>query len=158
MPKIFDELKEKNPGKYPSRIGKPWSDEEVNQLLQEIKKKIPIELIAEYHERTEGGIISRLRSIAADYYFNNNLSLQEIQKYTGLSTDVISDAIAKREYQNQLKEKKKEKSEKLLIQDSPVFQELAKEEKESDTKEIISLLKDIKGLLKAFLDNIHYES
>ena len=146
-------LKEKNPGKYPGRMGKAWSQDEEQQLLREIQKKVPEEMIAELHERSIGSIHSRLREIAANYYFNNNLQLNEIQKFTGLTIDEISDAISRREYRMQMKEKKT--NEKTVSQVPPI-QETIKEEK-SDTKEIISLLKDIKGLLEKFLSNIHYE-
>lgn len=143
---------------FADRRGKPWSNDEQNQLLKEIQKKIPIEMIAELHGRTNGGITSRLREIAANYYFNNNLQVPEIQKYTGLTFDEISDAIARREVQKQVKEQKqkqkeitngKEKEKKVI---SPKIVEEV-----SDTKEIISLLKDIKVLLEKFLNNIHYE-
>lgn len=162
MNKVFQSLqslKEKHPDKYPARIGSPWSENEEKQLLQEIQKKVPFEMIAELHERTEGGIRSRLREIAANYYFNNNLSVSEIQKFTGLSVDQISDAISRRQNRVEKKEQKKTKEkQKILIKDSPVFQEPKKEETPvSDTKEIISLLKDIKVLLTKFLEKVEYE-
>lgn len=36
-----------------SQRGKHWSAEEVSQLLKEVQKKLPIELIAEFHQRSE---------------------------------------------------------------------------------------------------------
>ena len=133
-----------------NRRGKAWTQEEESQLLEEIQKKIPIEMIADFHERTEGGIHSRLRSLAADFYYNNKLSLNEIQLKTSLSLNDISNSIAKREYKLQTKSQKKEKQQTIQIPE-PI------KEEPSDTKEMISLLKDIKGLLERFLQTIHYE-
>ena len=39
----FAKLIEKDPTKYPARMGKPWAEEEVVQLLGSIKKKKPME-------------------------------------------------------------------------------------------------------------------
>jgi hypothetical protein len=44
-----------------TNMGKPWSQEELSQLLQEIKEKKSIIDIAALHKRTQGGINSRLR-------------------------------------------------------------------------------------------------
>lgn len=149
-------VKEENTQKYPQRMGQPWSENEQNQLLQEIQKKIPIDMIAELHERTNGSITSRLREIAANYYFNNNLQVTEIQKFTGLTIEQISDAIARREYQDRIKsEKQKPKKIERAMPTPTTVRNLSEET--NDTKEIISLLKDIKVLLETFLNNIHYE-
>jgi hypothetical protein len=80
----------------PARLGKSWSEEEVVQLLQNIRKKKAVDEIAKIHERTEGAIRSRLRELAADYHFNDNRSMEEIQKFTGLSVEAINDAIQRR--------------------------------------------------------------
>jgi ATP-dependent DNA helicase PIF1 len=80
-----------------SNKGKAWSDEEVMGLLKSIRAKKSIESIALEHRRTEGSIRSRLRQIAADYYFNNNMSIEDIKKYTGLSEISINDIITRRQ-------------------------------------------------------------
>ncbi len=137
----------------PNRLGQPWSDKEVKDLLAEVqKKKVPIELIADLHERTQAGIIGKLRTVAADYYFKKNLPLSEIQKITSLSTDQISDAIAKREIQAKWKEEKKKlKRENKEGKKGPIKSEVNPTDPVGDTKQIISLLKDIKVLLQALL-------
>jgi hypothetical protein len=126
---------------HPNRQGKLWLKTEEKQLLEEIQRKIPIDMIAELHERTPRGITSRLREIAANYYFNNNLQISEIQKFTGLSASEISDTISKRETQQKSKNEKEMKK-KSKLNKSP---------ETTDSKEIISLLKDIKSLLEIFL-------
>ena len=90
----------------PARHGKSWSDEEIQKLLQAVRRKENHAQIATAHERTQGGIRSRLRELAADYYFNDNRPLDDIEKFTGLDLETITDAIARRQYAMDMKEKK----------------------------------------------------
>jgi len=92
--------------KYPGRMGKTWHNEEVIQLLTSIRNKKSMNEIATEHERTLGGIRAKLRGLAADYYLNDKKPISEIIQLTGLDRDVIIDAIEKREYRAELKEKK----------------------------------------------------
>ena len=89
-------LKDENPEKFVN-LGKPWADEEVVQLLTEIRKNLTHAEIAEIHKRTIGSILSRLKSIAADYHFNDNRPIEQIMKYTGLSERGVQEAIVKRQ-------------------------------------------------------------
>jgi chemotaxis response regulator CheB len=131
----------------PSRIGESWTNQEEQELLKEIQKKVPIDMIAELHERTECGIRSRLRYIALEHYTKKQTTIERIEEITGLRKQVIQRIIEKQ------KQEKQARTAKAPIKDSPVV----RQEKESDTKEIICLLKDIKGLLERFLQSIHYE-
>jgi hypothetical protein len=83
-------------GMEPLRKGKTWSDDEVLQLLQNVRKKKSHEEIASDHQRTTGGIISKLKELAADYHYNDGRPIEEIQRYTGLNKEVIQEAIIKR--------------------------------------------------------------
>lgn len=127
----------------PTNHGKAWHDEEVQNLLKEVHKKLSIDQIAESHQRSRGGIRSKLRSLAADYYFYENRSIEEIMKFTGLAKDDIADAISKRQYDIDMKGKKQMKApvQVLAKVESPKV-ELQKEE------DILSVLKDIRSLLK----------
>jgi hypothetical protein len=87
----------------PAMMGKAWKQDEINKLLASVASKKTIKEIAIEHQRTQGGITSRLKELAANYFINENKSLNEIVTITGLSKEVISDAIAKKEYQNSLK-------------------------------------------------------
>jgi hypothetical protein len=89
-------LKEGNPEKF-ANLGKSWTDEEVVQLLREIQKNLTHAEIAEIHKRSTGSILSRLKSIAADYHFNDNRPIEQIMKYTGLSERGVQEAIVKRQ-------------------------------------------------------------
>ena len=87
-------------------MGKAWKDEELLQLLKEVKSQMTKQDIAAAHKRTVGGITSRLKSLATDYYLNDSKSINEIMVITGLPKDDIIDAINRREYRDELKAKK----------------------------------------------------
>lgn len=66
-------IKQQNPDKdqakkYPENLGEKWTIEEENILLQELDDNIDIELIAQAHKRTLGGIIGRQKFIAYNMY------------------------------------------------------------------------------------------
>ena len=134
-----------DPSKYPARIGQPWKDEEVEKLLRNIQKKKTMEEIAKEHQRTVGGIYSRIRELAADYHFNDNRPIEEIQKYTGLTKKEIEEAIKKREFNDALKKPH------ISLQPKPAI-EKPKEEEMPTMKEVVSLLKDIQGKLNLLLE------
>lgn len=131
--------------KHPSRIGQPWKDEEIEKLLRNIQKKKTMEEIAKEHERTIGGIYSRIREIAADYHFNDNRPIEEIQKYTGLTKEEIEDAIKRRKFNEALKKPH------VSLQPKPVI-EKPKEQEMPTMFEVVSLLKDIQGKLNLLLE------
>jgi hypothetical protein len=136
-------LQEKEPGKYPARMGSPWKGEEIVKLLTAVRNKKTISEIATEHERTEGSITSKLRTLAGDYYYNDNRPIEEIQKFTGLSEEVILDAIKSREW----KEQKKELKTKSVIKQTKKEEEV----KKNENAEIMAMLKDINKKLDLLL-------
>jgi hypothetical protein len=94
----------------PSRIGQPWKDDEVLKILISIQKKKTDKEIALEHGRTIGGIRSYKRKLAADYWFHGKKTMEEIQKFTGLSQSEIQDAITRRKMEESSKEE-----EELLV-------------------------------------------
>lgn len=96
-----------NPVGY-ENMGKAWKQDEINELLNEIKEKKTISEISKNHKRSEGGITSRLKYIAANYFIDESKTIPEIVILTGLSKDSIIDAINKREYSDDRKKKRKE--------------------------------------------------
>ena len=106
---------------YPARMGKAWDDHETLNLLKKIRENKTVDIIAKEHERTVGGITSKLRVLAYEFY-EEGKTIDQIKKYTGLSTEQIADSISKREYaksilKNTLKEDpidKKMNQEELL--------------------------------------------
>jgi hypothetical protein len=107
----FKKLKEENPTRF-ANLGKSWKDDEIAQLLSEVQKKMSHDDIAEAHGRTIGSITSRLKTIAADYYFNDEMTIDKIIRYTRLTPSDVADAISKRQYEidkksvNKIAEKK----------------------------------------------------
>ena len=94
--------------KYPANMGKAWSDDETLQLLQSVKKKKAHQEIATEHERTLGGITSRLRHLAGEYH-KEGRSIEAIMKFTGLTEGIIKEAIKSREVREIMNEKRKER-------------------------------------------------
>ena len=121
----------------PSRRGQPWLDDEIQNLLQAVRKKESIEQIAQKHDRTPGGIRSRLRELAADYYFNDNRPIEEIMRFTGLDSETITDAISKRQWR--MDQKVKEQAQVLA-------------DTEPKREGMISLLSEIRDMMKEMLE------
>ena len=120
-------MAEKNPEKYPIRMGQKWDDFEVNLLLKSIQQKKSISQIAEEHERTNGAITSRLRHLAADYHFRDKLPIDKICKLTSLSMETVQESIERFKNNNN---------------------------KKSDMAEIISILKDINSNISKLTDQL----
>lgn len=87
---------------YPSNMGQKWSVEEEILLLEELNNNIDIEIIAQKHNRTIGGINSRRREIAYKMYLKN-VSIEEIIRQTKLDNNSIEEII-KRQNNNSKKE------------------------------------------------------
>lgn len=143
---LFQKMVEKDPSKYPARMGNKWDDDEVIKLLKSIKMNKSIVDIATEHERTVGAINSERRKLAADYWFNDNRPIEEIMKFTGLTKEEIEDTIKRRTKNSQcnLRDISSEKASKIE-KSSFINDELC--EDTSDMKEVISLLQDIQGKL-----------
>ena len=80
---------------YPKNIGKLWSKDEEKLLLQEISENIDIEAIATKHERTIGGISSKINDIAYKMYIDN-ISIDKIFEKTKLDEKTIEEVIKKK--------------------------------------------------------------
>jgi hypothetical protein len=72
---------------------KQWSDEEIQLLLINVQRKKPHDKIALIHDRTIDEIVTMLKSLASDYYYNDGRHIEEIQKFTGLSAEIIQQII-----------------------------------------------------------------
>lgn len=84
---------------YPYNMGQKWSDEEEILLLEELNNNIDIEIIAQKHNRTIGGINSRRKEIAYKMYLKN-VSIEEIIRQTKLDSNSIEGTIKKRQNKN----------------------------------------------------------
>ena len=141
---ILKKLKSTNPDKeYPSNIGQRWTDEEEITLLDELNKNIDIEIIAQNHNRTIGGINSRCREIAYKMYLKN-ISMEEIIEKTKLDeTNILLTIDKKKNYDIKIKDKVKE-TKKVISIENEIF-EMKNEIKElkSTIKELIEMIKSI---------------
>lgn len=99
-----------NPDKYPSRMGQVWTTDETNDLLKAVAYGTHISDIAAHHERTVGGIRSRLCTIAAELHFKDKMSMEDICKKTGLNVAQVENAIFTREEQENEKDMRKKKA------------------------------------------------
>lgn len=122
--------------------GKKWEDEEIKLLLRAIQRNDSKEITAARHQRTVGGIRSRQRHLAAEYYFNDNRSIEEIMKFTGLDKDSVLDAI-----------QKKSTSQPTKIRNIKAMQNnISFDSIPSDSnQEIVHILNEIRDLLKQFV-------
>lgn len=146
----YSKLIEENPGKYPANMGKVWLDDEVIRLLKSVKAKKTHKDIAEEHGRTLGSIVAKLKGIAADYYFGDQRSLDDIQRFTGLDKETISDAISKREWENSVKEAKAKA--KVPKKASEPTVNVSVKAGEPTITEVYELLKDIQKTLKVLVE------
>jgi hypothetical protein len=84
-----------------NRIGEKWSQEEENQLLEEIRINLSIPDISKIHYRTESAIKSRLRVIAVNHIKSSNMSIETAAKTVNLTVEeVMSELNKKRSNKN----------------------------------------------------------
>ena len=130
-------------------MGCPWETAELLQLLKEVKDKISYEDMAKAHKRTVGGITSRLRQLAYDYYTEEK-SIDEIMVITGLSKDDVVDTVTRREYtENKRAEKRAEKEKKVLL--TPPTPVKAAKSELSELQEILKTLKSLEARVAEYI-------
>jgi len=123
----------------PPRSGKAWDDEEVLRLLTSIRMKKSMEDIALEHKRTVGGIDSKRRKLAYEYFLEGR-TMEEIQRFTGLNKEQLDETIKKYKQIYSLNVEKKKP--KLISSIS------------SSDSEIVSILKDINMKLDILIKKI----
>ena len=97
---MLKSIKSQNPEvKYPENMGQKWTDEEEEELLQQIKENMDIENISIIHKRTIGGITSRLGEIAYKMYLKKS-NIDDIIEKTKLDENYIRQIIDKKENYN----------------------------------------------------------
>jgi len=135
----YTKMVKENPDKYPTRMGQPWTSDEVSKLLVFIANNKQVGDIAKEHQRSEGGITAQIRKMAYEYYKNDKKSIEEIKTLTGLSDSQIIDTIAKRDG---IKDKK---TENKYVTSPPVFN--AEAEIKAIKADMAVMKKDIKEIL-----------
>uniref|UniRef100_A0A6C0ANI0 Uncharacterized protein n=1 Tax=viral metagenome TaxID=1070528 RepID=A0A6C0ANI0_9ZZZZ len=66
-----------------------WTDNDTQLLLKYTSSKKKIEDIARIQKRTVGNIETKLKSIAAKLYFNEQLPYDQVEALTGIKKDVL---------------------------------------------------------------------
>ena len=136
-------LKSQNPDKeYPSNIGLKWFEDEETILLEELNKNTDIEIIAQNHNRTIGGINSRRKEIAYKMYLKN-ISIEEIIEKTKLDEECIKQTIDKRKNYN---------SKKITETKNPISLESEIAEMKNEIKELKNTIKEMVEMMKAVYD------
>ena len=136
-------LKSQNHDKeYPSRIGEKWSDKEETLLLEELSKNIDIQVIAQCHNRTTGGINSRRYEIANKLY-NNNISMEEIIFKTKLNEDQIIELCDKKRQKKHIKCKSVTEIKKQFSIESEIS------EMKNEIKDLKNTIKELVEMIKA---------
>jgi hypothetical protein len=97
---MFQKLKTLYPEKeFPLRLGKKWSLEEDDHLLEEIENNFTNIEIAQNHDRSEHAIECRIDEIAYKMY-QNKISIQKIIYKTKISEEKLSKIILKKQNKN----------------------------------------------------------
>jgi len=148
MVRISNEDKE-----YPSNMGQKWTNEEEKILLEELNNNISIEVIAQKHNRTIGGISSRCKEIAYKMYLKN-ISMEEIIKQTKLDYEYIKQIIEKKQTYNSKKMMTTQMNNVLISINRNDYVELHNDIKKvkNDIKEIKNAIGELVEMMKAVYD------
>ena len=128
-----------------SNVGKKWTDEEEDTLLEELKKNIDIEIISQNHKRKIGGIESRRKEIAYKMYLNH-IDIKEIIVKTKLDYETIKQIINIKQNDN--------KKPKLKIK-NPISLENEIAEIKNDIKDLKKSISELSDMLKAVYEFEH---
>ena len=96
----------------PSGFGKKWTDTEEQQLLNELEIQMDLETIAQNHNRTAGGIRSRINGIMYQMYTDGkpiNEIMKQLNKTEEECNAIISHQTTKDKNKQQRSEMKKMK-------------------------------------------------
>ena len=107
-------------------------------LLKKIREHKTVDIIAKEHERTVGGITSKLRVLAYEFY-EEGKTIDQIKKYTGLSTEQIADSISKREYAKSILKNK--------LKEDPI-------DKKMNQEELLQAVREIRDKCNKILESI----
>ena len=77
-------------------IGKKWTEEEICELLNEIKEDNKLESIALLHKRTVGSIRGKLLNIADHYINDKKMDINEVSKIIKISVSEINTYLQKK--------------------------------------------------------------
>jgi len=87
----------------PKALNKSWTQEEIQEVLNQVKNKRNPEDIAKKLNRPVSEVRSRLKIIAADMYLNDRLPYEKIHEQTGVAKDtlILTSSTLKHDYLNE---------------------------------------------------------
>jgi hypothetical protein len=68
---------------------KPWTTDDTEALLRHVSSKKKVDEIARLQRRTVASVESKLKSIAANLYFNEHLPYEEVEVRTGIKKEAL---------------------------------------------------------------------
>lgn len=77
-------------------IGSKWTEDEINDLLNEVKNNISLDDIALKHKRTVGSIRGKLYNIAEHYINQKKMNVNEVSKIVNIPVIKINDYLLKK--------------------------------------------------------------
>ena len=117
---VLKYLETKFPGKkYPQKAYQLWSYDEEQQLIKELEEGINIIKISEIHERTIGGIKSRIQRIIYNYH-KDNIPIHDIHKKIKIPEEKINELIQYQNIKENNKKEKKGKKEKKITRNEKI--------------------------------------
>lgn len=133
---------------YPSNRGHKWTEAEESLLLEELNSGLSLDVIADFHNRTLGGISSRCGEIAYKMYLKD-IPVEEIINQTKLDEDAIKQVIERKDYRKTKKSENKEKKEKKEKAKEDNNDMENKDNHDMDINDIIEMKNDIKNIKKS---------
>ncbi len=131
--------------------GKRWSDEEDEQLIQELSQNLSFEELSNIHQRSISALKARINIKAVNDH-KNGVDLEVIYSRYNLNETTFNEAL---EYVKKMENKKEdEKGEKKKEIKKEVQQVQNVEEKEINTlllKELLLEMREIKLMMKDFI-------
>jgi len=87
----------------PKALNKSWTQEEIQEVLNQVKNKRNPEDIAKKLNRPVSEVRSRLKIIAADMYLNDRIPYEKIHEQTGVAKDtlILTSSTLKHDYLNE---------------------------------------------------------
>jgi GxxExxY protein len=123
----------------------PWKDEDVIEILKCVQKKDTVEQIAAKFNRPTSVVIGKLKTLAADYFFNDNRPIEEIISFTGLPFNEVNDAIAKRRWRMSHDNVQLSRIQKTCEQKNP---HLISEADKLKLLDLVKIWKEVANILK----------
>lgn len=140
-------VQSKNPDKeYPSNLGLKWTSCEEQQLLSSIEEGLDMETIAKQHNRSLGGIQSRIRIIAYEMSLQQ-VPMEQIMKRTGFSLQEINTVISRKQTEKTCKKTTVTENQYHCV-NSGITLEIVHQEVQTMKHEMKELKNNIKELIE----------